>query len=64
VEEAGEKYVFLLNKDLVVRRTVQVGFTDDTNAEILNGIASGNTVVTAGQGSLRDGAHAEIVANR
>jgi membrane fusion protein (multidrug efflux system) len=64
VEEAGEKYVFLLNKDLVVRRTVQVGFTDDTNAEILNGVASGNTVVTAGQGSLRDGAHAEIVASR
>jgi RND family efflux transporter MFP subunit len=64
VEEAGEKYVFLLNKDLVVRRSVQVGFTDDTNAEILNGIGDGNTVVTAGQGSLRDGSRAEVVASR
>ena len=64
VEEAGEKYVFLLNKDLVVRRSVQVGFTDDTNAEILTGIGDGNTVVTAGQGSLRDGSRAEVVASR
>ena len=64
VEEAGEKYVFLLNKDLVVRRSVQVGFTDDMNAEILKGIGDGNTVVTAGQGSLRDGSRAEVVASR
>jgi membrane fusion protein, multidrug efflux system len=64
VEEAGQKYVFLLNKDMVVRRTVKVGFTDDVNAEILSGIDTGNSVVTAGQGSLRDGSRAEIVANR
>jgi RND family efflux transporter MFP subunit len=64
VEEAGEKYVFLLNKDMVVRRTVRVGFTDDANAEILSGVDAGNSVVTAGQGSLRDGSRAEVVENR
>jgi membrane fusion protein, multidrug efflux system len=64
VEEAGEKYVFLLNKDMVVRRTVRVGFTDDVNAEILSGVEPGNSVVTAGQGSLRDGSRAEVVENR
>jgi multidrug efflux pump subunit AcrA (membrane-fusion protein) len=56
--------VFVLNKDMVVRRTVRVGFTDDVNAEILSGVESGNPVVTAGQGSLRDGSHAEVVENR
>ncbi len=64
VEEAGEKYVFLLNKDMVVRRTVKVGFTDNGNAEILSGMNAGNTVVIAGQGSLRDGSRAEVVASR
>jgi len=64
VEEAGEKYVFLLNKDMVVRRTVKVGFTDNGNAEILLGISAGNTAVIAGQGSLRDGSRAEVVASR
>lgn len=64
VEEAGEKYVFMLNKDIVVRRSVKVGFTDDTNAEILSGVAEGNSVITAGQGSLRDGSRAEVVASR
>jgi membrane fusion protein (multidrug efflux system) len=64
IEEAGEKYVFTLNKDVVSRRNVKIGFTDDQNAEVLGGLSAGNMVIIAGQGSLRDGSKAEVVASR
>jgi membrane fusion protein (multidrug efflux system) len=64
IEEAGEQYVFLINNGAAVRRTVRIGFMDDENAEVLSGLAAGNPVVIAGQGSLRDGTKTQIVANR
>lgn len=64
VEEAGEQYVYLISKNVAAKRTVTIGFTDDENAEVLSGIKSGESVVVAGQGSLRDGVKAEIVATR
>jgi membrane fusion protein (multidrug efflux system) len=64
LEEAGERFVFVINKDKASRRTITVGFLDDQNAEILSGVSSGETVVTSGQGSLRDGSKTEIVAKR
>jgi RND family efflux transporter MFP subunit len=64
VEEAGEQYVYLISKNLATKRTVKIGFTDDENAEVLSGIKAGESVVVAGQGALRDGVKAEIVATR
>ena len=64
VEEAGEQYVFLISNNLAAKRTVKVGFTDDESAEVLSGIKQGESVVVAGQGSLRDGVKAEVVATR
>jgi membrane fusion protein, multidrug efflux system len=64
VEEAGERYVFLITKGIAARKSVQIGFMDDLNAEILKGINTGDSVVIAGQGSLRDGIKTEIVATR
>jgi membrane fusion protein (multidrug efflux system) len=64
IDEAGERYVFLIEKNLAVRRNVKVGFLDDTSAEVLSGIKQGDAVVVAGQGSLRDGAKTETVAQR
>ena len=64
VEEAGEQYVFLISKDLASKRTVKIGFTDDENAEVLSGIKPGESVVVAGQGSLREGVKTETVATR
>jgi membrane fusion protein (multidrug efflux system) len=64
LEEAGEHFVFVISKDKASRRTITVGFLDDQNAEILSGVSSGETVVTSGQGSLRDGSRTEIVAKR
>jgi membrane fusion protein, multidrug efflux system len=64
VEEAGERYVFLITKGIAARKSVQIGFMDDLNAEILKGVNTGDSVVIAGQGSLRDGIKTEIVATR
>jgi multidrug efflux pump subunit AcrA (membrane-fusion protein) len=62
MEEAGERFVFVIQKDKAARRTVSVGFVDDKNVEILTGVNNGETVVTSGQGTLRDGSKTEIVA--
>jgi membrane fusion protein, multidrug efflux system len=62
MEEAGERFVFVVQKEKAARRTVSVGFVDDQNVEILSGVNNGDTVVTSGQGSLRDGSKTEIVA--
>jgi hypothetical protein len=64
VEEAGEQYVFLINKNVAAKRAVKVGFTDDVNAEVLSGIKESESVVIAGQGSLREGVKTEVVASR
>ncbi len=64
LEEAGEQYVFLINKGIAARKTVHVGFVDDQHAEVLSGVNTGDVVVIAGQGSLRDGSKTETVATR
>lgn len=64
IEEAGEQYVFLINNGLALRKSVRIGFMDNENAEVLSGLAAGNSVVIAGQGSLREGSKTQIVANR
>ena len=48
--------VFLLGADNVVHaRTVTVGASTDSSAEILSGLSAGDTVVTTGASSLSDG---------
>jgi len=64
VEEAGERFVFVIQKGLAARRNVTTGFMDDQNAEILSGVSDGETVVISGQGSLRDGSKTEIIAQK
>jgi hypothetical protein len=65
LEETGENFVFLVQKDrTALRRTVIVGFTDDQNAEILSGVNPGDAVVISGQGSLREGSKVEMIAKK
>ncbi|HEY3410731.1 MAG TPA: efflux RND transporter periplasmic adaptor subunit [Propionicimonas sp.] len=50
------KSVFLLGSDNVVHaRTVTVGESTDISAQILSGLAAGDTVVTTGASALSDG---------
>ena len=64
IDEAGSKYVFMINGNTASRRNVQIGFMDDQFAEVISGIKAGESVVTAGQGSLHDGSKTETVATR
>jgi membrane fusion protein (multidrug efflux system) len=48
-------------EQLAERRVVELGFTDDTRAQILSGVADGEAVVIRGQRSLKHGAALKIV---
>jgi membrane fusion protein (multidrug efflux system) len=43
------------------RRVLELGFTDDTNAQILSGVVAGEQVVVRGQRSLKHGAPLKIL---
>jgi membrane fusion protein (multidrug efflux system) len=53
--EKGERAVYIADGATAQRRVVEVGFEDDTHAEILAGIEEGEPVVVQGQRSLSDG---------
>jgi len=55
VSEKGEQVVFVAEEDRAVRRLVSVGFQDDHQAEILDGLTEGEMVVVQGQRTLKDG---------
>ncbi len=59
-EENGKKIVFLLKNDHVERRAVTTGGMRGDVAEILAGLAAGDTVVVKGPENLRDGQAVEI----
>jgi membrane fusion protein (multidrug efflux system) len=43
------------------RRIVEVGFTDDENAQILSGLAAGDRIVVKGQRSLKNGSVLKVL---
>ena len=56
VDVGGERGVFLAQPDnTAVFRKVQVGIEQDDRAEILEGLAEGDRIVSTGAGALRDG---------
>jgi RND family efflux transporter MFP subunit len=54
-DDAGQKIVFLLKGDHVERHAVKVGTTNGTQAQVLAGLTSGDSVVVGGPTDLRDG---------
>ena len=62
--DKGESVVYTLaegESPTAERRIVEVGFTDDANAQILSGLAVGETVVVKGQRSLKNGSPLKIL---
>ena len=43
------------------RKTVEIGFTDSDNLEVLSGVSAGDLVITVGQEGLRPGATVRLV---
>ena len=52
---SGTFYVFIVQGDKVVKRTIETGKVDDQYAEALKGLVQGERVVTSGDGRLRSG---------
>jgi len=62
ITEDELSHVFVINDEgSAVRRDVQLGYERDGLIEVLVGLAQGETVVTAGKGSLSDGTLVEVV---
>lgn len=60
--EDSETWVFLVKDGAVAKKEVQVGYINTTHMEILSGLGPGDTVVTTGLGSLKDGTKIKVIA--
>jgi RND family efflux transporter MFP subunit len=61
--DRGDQIVYVAADSTAERRVVEVGFQDDVNAEILDGLDEGEQVVTKGQRSLKHGALIKILGD-
>jgi membrane fusion protein (multidrug efflux system) len=61
VADAGDHFVYVAAADTVRKVEVGVGYEDEAFAEIVRGLAEGDTVVTAGVGGIRQGARIKIL---
>jgi len=59
--EDTESAIFVVQDSLVFRRVVTTGYSNQFQMEITNGLELGETIVTTGQGSLKDSARVEII---
>jgi len=63
ITEDGSHSVFVIAEDgIVSRRDVVLGFATDDLHEVVEGLETGEQVVTAGKGSLRDGSTVEVIS--
>jgi membrane fusion protein (multidrug efflux system) len=61
VSDAGDRYVFIAAADTVRKVEVVVGYEDETHAEVTSGLSTGDSVVTAGVGGIREGTKIRVV---
>ncbi len=62
ITEDERSHVFVVGEDgSAMRRMVQLGYERAGVVEVREGVRAGETVVTAGKGSLSDGARVEII---
>jgi membrane fusion protein (multidrug efflux system) len=59
--EDAESAVFVIQDSIAYRRIVKTGYMNGANIEILSGLQPGDTIITTGQGSLKDSSKVEIV---
>jgi len=52
---AGRKYAFVVDKDKIIKRNVEIGIAQGDKVEVVSGIKAGEKVVTAGQNLVKDG---------
>ncbi|AOT71956.1 efflux RND transporter periplasmic adaptor subunit [Geosporobacter ferrireducens] len=57
----NESYVYVLVDDTVIKQTVEVGYRDKNNLEIIDGLKDGDLVVVKGQHFIVDGERVQPV---
>jgi len=63
IKEDEQTFVFVIGEDSnVSRRSILTGYERNGDIEVIEGVLVGETVVTAGKGSLSDGSKVEIVS--
>ncbi len=62
IRELQKAHVFLAAEGLAHKREVTLGLEEGENVEIVSGIARGEQVVVAGQGSLEEGSKIKVLA--
>ncbi|MGH9631535.1 MAG: efflux RND transporter periplasmic adaptor subunit, partial [Bryobacteraceae bacterium] len=60
LEEDGENFVYIATGETVNRQKIVVGYENEGNVEVRNGIDPGQKVVVAGQGALKEGAKIKV----
>jgi len=64
ITEDELSHVFVINDESIAnRRTIELGFEANGLVEVTQGLEKGETVVTAGKGSLSDESRVEVVGN-
>ncbi len=53
--KTNESYVYKVENNSLVKTTVEVGQTDDTNTEIISGLTQGEEIISALSDSIQDG---------
>lgn len=59
--EDAAQTVFVVANGKARRKAIKVGYSDSYNYEVLDGLASGDQVVTTGQANLKDDARVHVV---
>jgi len=64
ISEDDQNHVFVIAEDgIASRRAIELGYEKDGLVEILSGVGAGEQVVTAGKGSLNNGAVVEVIGS-
>jgi len=64
ITEDERSHVFVVDEaGSAIRRNVQLGYEREGLVEVLTGVSTGEVVVTAGKGSLSDGAQVEVIVS-
>ncbi|RPJ51633.1 MAG: efflux RND transporter periplasmic adaptor subunit [Acidobacteria bacterium] len=61
LEEDGEHFVFVADKDSANRVKVNLGYQREDKVEVLGGLKVGQQVVVAGQGALKKGSKIRVI---
>jgi multidrug efflux pump subunit AcrA (membrane-fusion protein) len=63
ISEDGRMSVFVVQDSIVLKRSVDIGYTNGTKVEILKGLEVGTSVITVGQNSLRDSSKVFVIGS-